>query len=167
MSGIGDVLKSVAPTLATALGGPLAGAAVAFLSSKLGVPAEAVQQAVSGMTPADLVKMKELDYQFQEEMGRQGISLQLAQIDVNKEEAKSVNWFVAGARPAIMWICATALAYAAIIEPFARFTAKVIYHYTGDFPIINTDLTMQVMFGVLGLGLYRSAEKIKGAEGNR
>ena len=47
------------------------------------------------------------------------------QIQVNIEEAKSTNWFVAGARPFIMWTCGFALAYASLIEPLARFAAKV------------------------------------------
>ena len=79
-------------------------------------------------------------------------SLQVAQIEVNKEEAKSANWFVAGARPFVMWICAFALAYASVIEPIARFVAKVGFGYAGDFPVIDTDITMQVLFGILGLG---------------
>lgn len=97
----------------------------------------------------------------------QEFQIQIEQIRVNAEEAKSTNWFVAGGRPAIMWICGFALAYAAVIEPIGRFTAKVWFGYEGEFPVIDTDLTLQVLFGILGLGLYRSAEKIKGTEGNR
>ena len=89
------------------------------------------------------------------------------QIQVNIEEAKSTNWFVAGARPFIMWTCGFSLAYVSLIEPFARFAAKVWFGYSGEFPVIDTNLTMQVLMGILGLGAYRMAEKIKGAEGNR
>jgi len=89
------------------------------------------------------------------------------QIQVNLEEAKSTNWFVAGARPFIMWTCGFALAYAALIEPLSRFVAKVWFGYAGDFPVIDTNLTMQILIGILGLGAYRSVEKIKSAEGNR
>lgn len=88
--------------------------------------------------------------------------LQKVQIEVNKVEAASTNWFVAGARPAVMWICAFALAYAAILEPIGRFAAKVLFGYAGEFPVIDTELTLQVLFGILGLGAYRAAEKIKG-----
>jgi len=88
--------------------------------------------------------------------------LQKAQIEVNKVEAASTNWFVAGARPAVMWICALALAYAAILEPVGRFVARVLFGYDGDFPVIDTDITMQVLFGILGLGAYRAVEKVKG-----
>ena len=89
------------------------------------------------------------------------------QIQTNIEEAKSTNWWVAGWRPAIGWVCGAGLAYAALIEPFARFAAKVWFGYTGDFPVIDTDLTLQILMGMLGLGAMRSVEKIKGAESHR
>ena len=89
------------------------------------------------------------------------------QIQTNIEEAKSTNWWVAGWRPAIGWVCGAGLAYAALVEPFARFAAKVWFGYTGDFPVIDTDLTMQILMGMLGLGAMRSVEKIKGAESHR
>lgn len=88
------------------------------------------------------------------------------QIQTNIAEA-SGNWFTAGWRPCIGWVCGAGLAYAALIEPFARFIAKVGFGYVGDFPAIDTNLTMQILMGMLGLGAMRSIEKIKGAEGNR
>ena len=88
------------------------------------------------------------------------------QIQTNIAEA-SGNWFTAGWRPCIGWVCGAGLAYAALIEPFARFIAKVWFGYTGEFPVISTDLTLQILMGMLGLTAARSIEKIKGAEGNR
>ena len=88
------------------------------------------------------------------------------QIQTNIAEAAG-NWFTAGWRPCIGWVCGAGLAYAALIEPFARFIAKVWFGYTGEFPVIDTTLTMQILMGMLGLGAMRSAEKIKGAESNR
>ena len=89
------------------------------------------------------------------------------QIQTNIEEAKSTNWWVAGWRPAIGWVCGAGLAYAALVEPFARFAAKVWFGYTGNFPVIDTDLTLQILMGMLGLGAMRSVEKVKNAEGHR
>jgi hypothetical protein len=89
------------------------------------------------------------------------------QLQVNVEEAKSTNWFVAGWRPGIGWVCGAGLAYASLIEPFARFIAKVGFAYTGEFPVISTDLTLQILMGMLGLGAMRSVEKIKSSESNR
>jgi hypothetical protein len=88
------------------------------------------------------------------------------QLEINKEEAKSTNWFVAAWRPFIGWTCGTALAYVAVIEPIARFISLTM-GYKGLFPVIDTTITMQVLLGLLGLGTLRTFEKVKGAEGNR
>ena len=93
--------------------------------------------------------------------------LMKGQIEINKIEASSTKAFIAYARPFILWTCGVAFAYAAIVDPCARFVANVIYHYTGPFPAIDTSLTMQVMLGILGLGGLRTYEKVKNAEGNR
>jgi len=85
-----------------------------------------------------------------------------AQIGVNLEEAKSASLLVSGWRPCVGWIGALGLGYAAILEPVGRFVAQVFYQYAGPFPVIDTTITMQILFGILGLGAYRTAEKIKG-----
>jgi len=84
-----------------------------------------------------------------------------AQTDINKIEAGSSSIFVAGWRPAVGWICGIAFAYAAIIEPIVRLIAA-LSGYTGAFPAIDTSLTMQVLFGMLGLGALRSFDKVRG-----
>jgi hypothetical protein len=89
------------------------------------------------------------------------------QVQVNLEEAKSANWFVAGWRPFIGWTCGCGLAYVSIIEPLARFSAQVWFHYTGAFPVIDTTITMQVLLGMLGLAAARTVEKVRNVEGNR
>lgn len=85
-----------------------------------------------------------------------------AQIGVNAVEAASQSTFVSGGRPFVIWIGGAGLAYAAIIEPLLRFVAAVGFHYTGAFPLIDTSITMQVLFGVLGLGAMRSYDKKNG-----
>jgi hypothetical protein len=89
------------------------------------------------------------------------------QMAINAEEAKSTNWFIAGARPFILWACGIAFVYAAIVEPVARFIATVMCNYKGPFPVIDTTLTMQVLLGLLGLATMRTYEKRTGTEGNR
>jgi hypothetical protein len=88
--------------------------------------------------------------------------LQLSQLEINKVEAGSASLFVAGWRPAIGWVCGVSLLYAALVEPIARFIATVLFTYTGMFPIINTELTLQILLGLLGLAGMRSFEKSKG-----
>jgi hypothetical protein len=84
------------------------------------------------------------------------------QIAINIEEAKSSSLFVSGARPFILWGCGFAMLYAALFEPIMRFIAVVMYHYAGTFPIIDTALTTQVLFGLLGLAGFRSLDKRNG-----
>jgi len=86
----------------------------------------------------------------------------VAQTDINKVEAASSNLFIAGWRPFIGWGCGFAFLYSALFEPFARFIATVGYSYTGNFPVIDTTLTMQILLGMLGMGALRSYDKKNG-----
>lgn len=58
-----DIVKGVAPGLATALGGPLAGAAVSAIAEKFGVEdtVEAVASALQTANPEQLAKLQEID----------------------------------------------------------------------------------------------------------
>ena len=85
----------------------------------------------------------------------------MAQIDVNKMEANSSSLFVSGWRPAIGWICGFGLLYVSVLLPISEFLAKM-YGYTGTFPQVDTNITMQVLFGMLGLSGMRTYEKTKG-----
>ena len=114
-------------------------------------------------------QMQLLQMQQNGELAQLAATTDLAklQIQTNQEEAKTGNWFIAGWRPFIGWICGLGLLYVSLVEPIGRFVATVFFHYTGPFPVIDTSLTMQVMMGMLGLAAARTVEKIKNAEGNR
>jgi len=84
------------------------------------------------------------------------------QIEVNKVEAASSNLFVAGWRPAVGWVGAAGFGYSVILEPIARFIAQVGFGYTGLFPVIDTNLTLQILMGLLGLSYFRSQDKKNG-----
>ena len=88
-------------------------------------------------------------------------SLLFGQLQINMEEAKHASVFVSGWRPFIGWVCGASLAYVAILEPIVRFAATVWFKYAGAFPVIDTNLTLQVLLGMLGLAGMRSFEKSK------
>lgn len=96
------------------------------------------------------------------EEAKQAFSIQLAQINVNNTEAQSSSVFVSGWRPFIGWVCGISLAYFGLVDPLLQFFAMVFFGYTGAFPVINTDLTFQIIMGMLGLAGARSFEKING-----
>jgi hypothetical protein len=72
-----SLVKTVAPWIGTALGGPMGGMAVTAISSALGVsqPTEDnLKQAMAGATPDDLLKLKQADQDFQEKMQALGFT---------------------------------------------------------------------------------------------
>jgi hypothetical protein len=84
------------------------------------------------------------------------------QIGVNTAEANSGSNFRGGWRPFIGWICGTGLAYAVLIQPLATglIQAFVPEMKTFVMPNVQTDALMALLFGMLGLGGYRSYEKV-------
>lgn len=115
---------------------------------------EAVGSVVSDLVTTDKERMSADLAAYEAETARLA-----TQTDTNKIEAASSSVFVSGARPFIMWVCGFSLAYVSIIEPIARFAAAVGFGYTGAFPVIDTDLTLQVLLGMLGLAAARSYDK--------
>jgi len=74
------IVRTVAPGIATALGGPLAGLAVQTVSNALlgkpdGSPAE-VEAAVMGASPDALLKLKQADNDFKLAIERLGVDLE-------------------------------------------------------------------------------------------
>jgi hypothetical protein len=160
------------PAIGTFLSGPagsIAGAGLEWLAGKFGASdktVEAIKQRLDGYSSDQLVQLKQIDDDFHKFCMENSIKLQLAQVAVDQEEAKSVNWFVAGWRPACGWVGAIGLLYIAFIEPLMRFIAKM-NGYNGEFPEIDTQITFQVLSGMLGISVMRTVEKVKNAEGNR
>lgn len=85
------------------------------------------------------------------------------QMDINKTEAAHPSVFVAGWRPFVGWVCGVSLGYVGLIDPFLRFVARVS-GYDGEFPMIDTWLTLQILGGMLGLSHFRSIDKSKGVD---
>ena len=90
-------------------------------------------------------------------------ALQLAkgQIAANAEQAKHPSIFVAGARPAIMWICALGLLTQFFIMPIAEWITA-IWMPEVTLPSLKTGELMTLTLSLLGLGGMRSFEKSKG-----
>jgi len=130
----------------------LSSGAVGGLLGGIGTLAKDIRVAITGVDPQ---KAAEIELKLTE-MEAQAMN---AQAQINIAEAGSEHWFVAAWRPFIGWSCGLAFIYAAILEPLARFIAKVGFDYKGEFPVIDTMLTMQVLIGMLGLGAYRSFDK--------
>src|SRR5687767_13919552 len=94
----------------------------------IGAAIEAAKLVIDRTVP-DKAAAEKAKQALDAEESRAVFSNALSQIEVNKVEAGSTNWFVAGWRPACGWIGALALGYAAILEPLVRFVAQVGFGY--------------------------------------
>ena len=87
------------------------------------------------------------------------LQLQLAQIGVNTEEAKSESLFKSGWRPAVGWACVSGLVYQLFLRPLLGWIAINYWHWTQP-PSLEMETLMTLLFGILGLGAYRTYEKV-------
>ncbi len=126
---------------------------MSFIAKLFGGGTKGIGQLAKDIREA--VKGKELDPNAQLEMASK---LAEVQTKINEAEASHRSVFVAGWRPFIGWVCGIGLGYAVFLEPLLRFTFTV-KGWTIEFPEINTNVTMQVLLGMLGLAGARSYEK--------
>lgn len=91
-------------------------------------------------------------------------SLELAQMqaDINKVEAGSDSFFKSGWRPFIGWVCGLGLFYQFLCRPILTFILMVAEMKVQTLPTLELDTLMTLLFGLLGLGTLRTAEKLKG-----
>ena len=86
-----DIVGAVAPALATALGGPLAGVAVKAIASKvLGKPdasEQEVERAILGMPPEALVQLKQAEVELQKILSDAGVKLE----DIHRQDRDSAR----------------------------------------------------------------------------
>lgn len=85
-----------------------------------------------------------------------------AQTQTNNVEASSPNIFQAGWRPFIGWVCGAGLVYQFLLHPLFNFVLLTAGK-TVQLPSLEMEALMTLLFGILGLGAYRSIEKIRGA----
>ena len=120
---------------------------------------------VAGKVLDKFVEDKALKTKLSHELKSQIVSLDLAQAQTNLEQAKHPSIFVAGARPAIMWICAFGLGWQFVFQPVAVWGIAVS-GIDVVLPIIETEGLLSLTLALLGLGGMRSFEKSKGIQRN-
>lgn len=89
------------------------------------------------------------------------LQVALAQAATNQAEAASACAFRGSWRPAVGWVCVVALAYQFILQPLLSWGSTMV-----EIPVPPTlelgDLIM-ILTGMLGLGGFRTYERVKGA----
>lgn len=92
------------------------------------------------------------------------VQLMLGQLEINKEQAKHKSVFVAGARPAILWVGAVSLAWSGIIHPMLVWV-WAFAEMKGDAPpLIEAAALGSIVTALLGVAGMRSFDKSKGSQ---
>lgn len=148
MNDLLNLLKGVAPTLATAVAGPLGGAAVSAIASKLGVSdsVEAVAKAIT-TDPAATAKLQELELEFYK-TEQNNLTERL------KADMGSDSWLSKNIRPMTLIYLLTAYTAFAICSMFDMETRGAYVELLGQWGM----LVMSFYFG------GRTLEKIVGGK---
>ena len=82
------IVKTVAPTIGTALGGPAGGMATKFLAEKLlgksDATEEDIEQSILGASPETMLQLKKLDRDFEMQMKQLGVDVFKLEVEDRK-----------------------------------------------------------------------------------
>ena len=118
-----------------------------------------IREAITGKGIEDPNKKAEIEYK----LAQLEFALKQGQLEVNKAEAQNPNWFVAGWRPAIGWTGALALSYQFVVQPLLTWGAH-LYGVNASPPQLDTGMLFNLILAMLGLGGFRTFEKLKGVQ---
>lgn len=135
-----DVVSTVAPTIATALGGPLAGMAVGAIGKIFGLDSatqEQVANAIAGASPADLLKLKQAEIEFKQRMAELEVDVERIAVG-DRDSARQREMTVRDKMPATLAIGVT-----------AGFFGVLAFMLTQEVPAGSRDV-LNIMLGSLG-----------------
>lgn len=90
------------------------------------------------------------------------LRIALAQTDINKVEAASDDKVKSYWRPATGWVCVFGLAYQFLMQPLLPWFVNVLGFSAPPLPAIDGESLTGLLFALLGIGGFRSFEKVKG-----
>lgn len=149
-----SIVKTAAPLLGTALGGPLAGAAIKVLGEAVLGSTDATQDQVAeaitvGLSPESIVKMREADNLFKTQM--KSLDIDILKLNAQTEQAYLTDVQSArannGANRSVFWLGIS------ILVTFATLMSVVIY---GAFQLLVGGIVLKdvavasVVSGVIG-----------------
>ena len=97
---------------------------------------------------------------------RMSHEVNLGQVEINKIEAANTNVFVSGWRPFIGWVCGVTLLYSVLGHAFLVWSLDVVSVFSSTpiptIPKPDMTITFEILLAMLGLGGFRTYEKVKG-----
>lgn len=138
---------------------------VSALGSSIGGAARDIRASITGkevITAQEREKILEATNKIAELALQADQAIAQGQIEIDKIEAAGTSLFRGGWRPATGWVCVCGLFYQFIIGPILPWTAGVFHHRVTAMPSLDMATLLTLLGGMLGLGGFRTFEKIKG-----
>lgn len=108
------------------------------------------------------LELMELDQKGELERMTSDERRMIAQIEVNKLDAQSSGPMQRNWRPFIGWVCGVGLSYELMIRPILSWTVLFYDRNFPAMPSLDGDILMTLTASLLGLGVMRTTEKLKG-----
>lgn len=89
------------------------------------------------------------------------VKLAQAQAATNTAEA-ATDKFRGGWRPACGWVCVAGMGYEFLLRPLLPWLVNSLGAHTAPLPAIDSESLMVLLAGMLGLGGFRTFERLKG-----
>jgi hypothetical protein len=145
--------------------GDLAKGGVEGIARGIGGMAKDVRAAVTGksvLSGDELIKLQTIAQEMEIAALEADKAVMLGQVEINKIEAQSPDLFRGGWRPAVGWVCVFALAYHFLIRTIAPWIVDTLGYTASPMPVIDMGSLLTLLGGLLGLGGFRTFEKVKG-----
>jgi hypothetical protein len=128
----------------------------------LGIGTKLIDKLLPDPQAKSEAKLKLLEMQQAGEFKALEADLAIAQgqIEINKVEAASPDFFRSGWRPATGWVCVVGLVYTFLVQPLLAWWSAV-WHIPLP-PVLDMGTLITLLAGMLGLGGFRTFEKVKG-----
>ena len=144
---LGNLLKGIAPTLATAVLGPMGGAAISAIAAKLGIADDVAEVTKALADPATAAKLQELELEFYK-------TEQNNLTDRLKADMGSDSWLSKNIRPMVLVFLLVAYSGFAIASIFEYETRGAYVELLGQWGM----LVMSFYFG--GRTMEKIADKV-------
>ncbi len=138
---------------------------MAIFAALIPVVGSLLEKIIPDPAQAADAKLKMLEMAQKGELAVLDAEVRLAegQMAINREEAKT-DVFRGGWRPATGWVCVFGLTYQFLMMPLIPWIVALFGVVVPPLPPIDNETLMVLLTGLLGLGGFRTYEKVKGKQ---
>jgi holin (3TMs family) len=120
----------------------------------------AINTVIDRLVP-DVNAAQKLKNEIELEVAQADLKTISGQLEIDKAEAASSSMFVAGGRPAFIWLCVITLGWYWLGVPTITWTIAALgAHGLPPIPTFSADEAQTALYGLLGLGGMRSLDKV-------